>query len=1036
MSDERQKLQSEIAELEKAAALYKNLPVVREPLEAQLAEKRQRLATLEVQQSGGVNFGVGNKIDKIDDVIGGDKVLGDKIIQYFFGGAPGEDGAKLLGDYLDALVGDCDQLRLSRLVGKRQKGSERRAAPELRLQDVYTSLTTEREIILRTKHRSLQWIEKLIRWYGRHNISSHHLSPEKVRHLRVTAQGKAALFLASNIVELDPPAAMVEARYEIFRPQLAIEAIYQAQTSSGPNRLVLLGEPGSGKSTVLRYLALLLARRIRGAPVHIPGWPADDAPVPLLVPLGAVAAKLAEHNGNADQALWSALEDVFDGSQGLRAGLRRFLQPALRDGGVLLLCDGLDELPAISSDEPVATSDAMRRAQLTNGPRAKVAKAIQRLAANTKARVVVTSRVLPYRADSAWLLSEDEGWEDRTIQPLAFGQVRTFVAGWYRALAASDTTLQQTQADERAAALISELEQSDRLRPLAESPLLLTMLALLHANTDGNIPRDRTRLYDECVQLLLERWEPVRSPGNERRSRLQELLSQLPGLELDKLRDNIHRLAYKAHSEPPGDDGRGLIDHDTLSGQMLGFFKRLNSANPGANVDTFLAIVREEAGLLVARDDETAYTFPHLTFEEFLAACHLAEQKDMSQRAYDHWQRDDRERWRTALLLMVGRLRQKGQKDVERDGVPWLKRLVAPKVRTGDATQQRRDALLAALSYAEMGGRAALSTSELDLVGEVETPLRAAIVDLLEHADLAIPTADRIAAARVLADLGDPRFPIEFSQWREELMRRSEVFGKPNGYWCYVPKGRYEIGGWNEGQPSAQIDLPHFWVARLPITVAQFAPFVPDGYHAEAETHWTENGWKWKDGRTEPVWWEDLTYADHRNQPIVGITWYEADAFCAWLTTQLGAMLPEGYVLRLPTDAEWETAAAFDGAGRCTYPWGNQPDPTPDLAIYDAIPLEGVAPVGCCPAGAATCGTLDMVGNVLECVTSKYTSYPRDSAVQVKDFAVDQWAVPLRGRSYDVDSTSVHCGTREWSLPDGTYSLYGFRVVVALQNVR
>src|SRR6185295_11747719 len=95
--------------------------------------------------------------------------------------------------------------------------------------------------------------------------------------------------------EPEDSAALV--RYVVTRSALAIEAIAHHR------RLVLLGEPGSGKSTVLRYLALLLARRLRGDAVTIPGWPDDETPIPILCPLGQVAAALARQGDNAYAAL-------------------------------------------------------------------------------------------------------------------------------------------------------------------------------------------------------------------------------------------------------------------------------------------------------------------------------------------------------------------------------------------------------------------------------------------------------------------------------------------------------------------------------------------------------------------------------------------------------------------------------------------------------------------------------------------------------------------------------------------------------------
>lgn len=1033
MSESSPTLAQQIAALE--AALQLPLP---EESRRQLEASLQALRSATVTQSDII----------AGDKVGGDKVGGDKVvepdgtvdvgdsarvtgvvvgvntgtIQAFFDGKPGEHGEKLLAHYLATLERDCDALRLGRLGERRAIGAERRAAPPLRLQAVYTSLTTGGYVpTSRERLRSTTWVTKLHNRLKRSKLEDDIVPPESARRLYV---GKEAVTASSagwplRGEESVPSALYADISLHIFlgRPELVLEAIYAER------RLVLLGEPGHGKSTALRYLALLLARCLRGESATIPGWPANDLPVPIFCPLGSVAALLNTYGGNADKALWQALGNALDGEQGVSAGLRDFLTPALRNGGALVLLDGLDELPAGVAND---------------GPRRQVARAIGRLADRIQARIVVTCRVLPYRAAPDWQFSADEGWVERTIQPLAFGQVRTFVQGWYRALAPDDPDLTEQRVAERADALINELAVTDRLRPLVQSPLLLTMLALLHYNSNGDIPRDRARLYNECVQLLLERWEPVRTPGlRERTSRLQQLLALLPGLEVDKLRDVLHELAFTAHAAPPGDDGRGLIDRYRLTGRLVEFFKRLRSDDPAANADILLEVVREEAGLLVARDDEAAFAFPHLTFQEYLAACWLADQPDMIERAYACWCDADRERWRQVLVLLAGRLRQKGQKDVERDGVPWLELLNAARVRgqAKDATQRRHDTVLASLSYAEMGGRAALSTSLRDLVPQVERPLRDTIVALLEEPDSAIQMSDRIAAARVLADLGDPRVPVAVDDWRAEVAGRNEDFGNPAGYWCFIRPDTYRIGGWDKQAKAAEIRLPLFWVARFPITVAQYAPFVDQGYAANAKRWWTPNGWRWKGDRTKSNAWNQPPY-DGPNQPVIGLTWYEATAYCAWLTEKLSTVLPNDYVARLPTEAEWEVAAAYDAAMmRRTYPWGED-EPTPERAIYDASNLRRPAPVGCCPAGAAACGALDMAGNVWEWTTSHLEQYPNNSQKlvadfkQSKNFTAKEFVVPLRGGGWRNNSTSVRCGARNRFYPNFG-SDFGFRIVVA-----
>ena len=138
--------------------------------------------------------------------------------------------------------------------------------------------------------------------------------------------------------------------------------------------------------------------------------------------------------------------------------------------------------------------------------------------------------------------------------------------------------------------------------------------------------------------------------------------------------------------------------------------------------------------------------------------------------------------------------------------------------------------------------------------------------------------------------------------------------------------------------------------------------------------------------------------------------------------------------LRLPTEAEWEVAAAYDAAGqRRDYPWGWE-DPTPERAIYNANGLNAPAPVGCCPAGAAACGALDMAGNVWEVTTSRFDQYPAGSARWEKDVPPDEGDVPWRGGSWWNDSTFVRCGARNWNGPDDGWNFIGFRLVVAPQS--
>lgn len=281
----------------------------------------------------------------------------------------------------------------------------------------------------------------------------------------------------------------------------------------------------------------------------------------------------------------------------------------------------------------------------------------------------------------------------------------------------------------------------------------------------------------------------------------------------------------------------------------------------------------------------------------------------------------------------------------------------------------------------------------------------------------AVPLSQRLRAAREVALHGDPRLPVSLHEWLASVAQRPTGMQAsawddldPPAYWRFLPSMTYQIGAQLAGTRSARLHLRSFWIARLPITVAQYRRFVGQG-------------------GTPPKWWGNATYTGD-NQPVIGVTWREASQFCAWLTDRLANGLPPNYVIRLPTEAEWEAAASADIDGqRRTAPWGSAPL-TPDHAIHLAHRLKAAAPVGCCPLGAAACGALDMAGNVWELTNSEWEGYPHLSHRRVGDGWNRQ--IAWRGGGWHTDAELIGSGTRGWvkistpTDPDG-----GFRVALA-----
>lgn len=158
--------------------------------------------------------------------------------------------------------------------------------------------------------------------------------------------------------------------------------------------------------------------------------------------------------------------------------------------------------------------------------------------------------------------------------------------------------------------------------------------------------------------------------------------------------------------------------------------------------------------------------------------------------------------------------------------------------------------------------------------------------------------------------------------------------------------------------------LPHFMMGKYPVTNAQYLKFVEDGGYQDA-TWWTIDGWRirQKHGWSEPQFWSNDRWnlPDH---PVIGVSWYEAMAFCQWLRTTTGENIS------LPTEQQWQRAA--QGNLPRLYPWGDHFDPRNcNCSAQSSLRTNGTTPVTKhVPHGESPFGLADMAGNVWEwCVT-------------------------------------------------------------------
>lgn len=155
--------------------------------------------------------------------------------------------------------------------------------------------------------------------------------------------------------------------------------------------------------------------------------------------------------------------------------------------------------------------------------------------------------------------------------------------------------------------------------------------------------------------------------------------------------------------------------------------------------------------------------------------------------------------------------------------------------------------------------------------------------------------------------------------------------------------------------------LGDFSLGKFPITNAHYRLFVSDGGYGD-RAWWDGPAWDWLQTRggseRRPEHWSDARYCGE-NQPLVGVTFYEATAYARWLTARSNG----ARTFRLPTVAEWQAAAR--GASGRLFPWGDEPE-ADRCNCWHADDLGLTSPVGIYPAGATPEGLHDLAGCVSE----------------------------------------------------------------------
>ncbi len=249
----------------------------------------------------------------------------------------------------------------------------------------------------------------------------------------------------------------------------------------------------------------------------------------------------------------------------------------------------------------------------------------------------------------------------------------------------------------------------------------------------------------------------------------------------------------------------------------------------------------------------------------------------------------------------------------------------------------------------------------------------------------------------------------------------------------YIPAGSFLMGNngaepysYSDELPQHSVYLSGYWIGKYEVTRGEYRRFIEAGGYSNP-AYWSSAGWSWKvsNSRTQPYYWAAAqdwgtgTFTQTESHPVVGVSYYEAEAYCAWAGGHL------------PTEAQWEKAARWTGSYPNVYPWGNVWDYEKCNNFYDHSAAGGgyqryqTAPVGSYPSGASPYGLQDMAGNVYEWVADWYVSYPGSTS----PFDYTGSYRVLRGGGWDYSGNS-RCASRVSGSPSyWNGSCSGFRLV-------
>ncbi len=730
----------------------------------------------------------------------------------------------------------------------------------------------------------------------------------------------------------------------------------------GQKHAIVVGGPGSGKTTFLRYLA----RKAVDDPTR---------PLPLFMRASNLYEYLTQQNLKQNECSYRELVNYWfkrNESQGwgFRAG---WFQNQLQQGRFQLLLDGLDELP-----------DETARQQVTKIIDSSVEKW-------PKCKWIVTSRPTVYQSFTPLnfsIIVIDE-LEDSDIQKFVHAWVNILYHGMLM-FSEPNTAYPATRYEQE---LLQAIKENIDVKLLARNPVMLTAIAVMHWN-NMKLPEGKAELYKTIIDWLIRARRDYPQKPNEKVAL-----------------DCYQRLALAMFNHAEG--VQTSVGRAWAAEQIADLLPNPDQRDKNKIALEFLEYEEVNTGIVVGREGGNV-AFWHVSFQEYLAAYEIATKTDDEATGWWSFLKGNlfNPQWievlrfvPTIFFVSLGR----GRVDL------FVKRILATRKGQSLTETARVVGLL---------GSVLLDLSVYHYaVDRVEEYLSARdqVMHIFSQEKLAIDFQTRYDVAVALGHWGDPR------------LSRAEQ------NWIWIPRGIATIGAQAHDLESFNFDefaLPgegpvfetysaSFEIGRFPVTVQEYRQFVTDhGY--EVADFWSVEGWEWctRNNITKPNHWEDQL--EYPNKPVTYVGWFEARAYCHWLTSR-----DRNMIYRLPTGNEWEYMARRKKNVYQRYVFGDiTPAEVNEEMNCDRSGSERLTPVGLFPLDSTIDNVMDVNGNIWEWVQDigeqQYTSGIHQASLVQK---VDSNLRYRRGGGWHDTAAQHRTAIRSRISAQNRYDDTGFRVL-------